>query len=247
MRHHYSLPDCSAEVSSRRRPLSLTVVTQSTCRPDRRPRLVCGTRNEKTAGLGWTWYARRCVALEHKGSCTEAGKRAGLTRTPSLRVPQTERVSVGRARRSGWGPGSRDEIPEGLYAPARAATPLPALSLSAKGDGTRSRDVRSSGDGRHFPSQQGPAWGPRGRGRSPSSSSSKSSTKNSRNGGRFGRLRVLTSCWIFADTRLLTGTPGRQKHGQTKGRDGQHLTRGPRGRDAAARALSSVPPGHPTW
>lgn len=41
----------------------------------------------------------------------------------------------------------------------------------------------------------------------PSNNSSKSSTKNSRNGGRFGRLRVLTSCWIFADTRLLTGTP----------------------------------------
>lgn len=48
--------------------------------------------------------------------------------------------------------------------------------------------------------------------RSPSSSSSKSSTKNSRNGGRLGRLRVLTSCWIFADTRLLTGTPEKQKH-----------------------------------
>lgn len=129
MRHHYSLPDCSAEVSSRRRPLSLTVMTQSTCRPDRRPRLVCGTRNEKTAGLGWTWYVRRCVALEHKGSCTEAGKRASLTRTPSLRVPQTERVSVGRARRSGWGPGSRDEIP--LRDSTRPRGRLPRCLLSA--------------------------------------------------------------------------------------------------------------------
>lgn len=44
----------------------------------------------------------------------------------------------------------------------------------------------------------------------PSNNSSKSSTKNSRNGGRLGRFRVLTSCWIFADTLLLTGTPAGQ-------------------------------------
>lgn len=138
----------------------------------------------------------------------------------------------------GSAPGTKSPL-EGLYAHARAATPLPALSLSAKGARTRSRP---SGEGRHCSSQQGPARRPGGRtdtgGGSPSSSSSKSSTKNSRNGGRFGRLRVLTSCWIFADTRLLTGTPGRQKHRQTKGRDGQHLTRGPSGRDAVAGALS---------
>lgn len=47
--------------------------------------------------------------------------------------------------------------------------------------------------------------------RVPSNNSSKSSTKNSRNGGRLGRLRVLTSCWIFADTRLLTGTPEKEE------------------------------------
>lgn len=41
----------------------------------------------------------------------------------------------------------------------------------------------------------------------PSKSSSKSSTKNSRNGGRFGLFRVLSSCWILEETRLLTGTP----------------------------------------
>lgn len=44
----------------------------------------------------------------------------------------------------------------------------------------------------------------------PSNNSSKSSTKNSRNGGRLGRFSVLTSCWIFADTLLLTGTPAGQ-------------------------------------
>lgn len=47
---------------------------------------------------------------------------------------------------------------------------------------------------------------------SPSRSSSKSSTKNSRNGGRLGLFRVLTSCWIFAETLLLTGTPVEHQH-----------------------------------
>lgn len=42
---------------------------------------------------------------------------------------------------------------------------------------------------------------------SPSRSSSKSSTKNSRSGGRFGLFRVLSSCWILEETRLLTATP----------------------------------------
>lgn len=42
---------------------------------------------------------------------------------------------------------------------------------------------------------------------SPSNSSSKSSTKNSFSGGRFGRFRVLRSCWILEDTLLFTGTP----------------------------------------
>lgn len=42
---------------------------------------------------------------------------------------------------------------------------------------------------------------------SPSRSSSKSSTKNSRSGGRLGCFSVFTSCWILAETRLLTGTP----------------------------------------
>lgn len=42
---------------------------------------------------------------------------------------------------------------------------------------------------------------------SPSRSSSKSSTKNSRSGGLRGCFSVFTSCWILADTRLLTGTP----------------------------------------
>lgn len=127
--------------------------------------------------------------------------------------------------------------------PHRRLLGLPALGLSAKGDGAHPREeCRPPGKAgtarlnRAHHDGLGVAW-TRGGGL-PSSSSSKSSTKNSRNGGRFGRLSVLTSCWIFADTRLLTGTPGRQKHRQTKGRDGQHLTRGPSSRDAAAGALS---------
>lgn len=46
---------------------------------------------------------------------------------------------------------------------------------------------------------------------SPSRSSSKSSTKNSRSGGRLGCFSVFTSCWILAETRLLTGTPMKHK------------------------------------
>lgn len=41
----------------------------------------------------------------------------------------------------------------------------------------------------------------------PSTISSWSSMKNSLSGGRLGRFSVFSSCWIFVDTRLDTGTP----------------------------------------
>lgn len=41
----------------------------------------------------------------------------------------------------------------------------------------------------------------------PSTISSESSVKNSLSGGLLGLFRVLSSCWIFVDTLLLTGTP----------------------------------------
>lgn len=41
----------------------------------------------------------------------------------------------------------------------------------------------------------------------PSTISSESSVKNSLRGGLLGLFKVLSSCWIFVDTLLLTGTP----------------------------------------
>lgn len=46
----------------------------------------------------------------------------------------------------------------------------------------------------------------------PSTISSESSVKNSLSGGLLGLFSVLSSCWIFVDTLLLTGTPTKTKN-----------------------------------
>lgn len=60
---------------------------------------------------------------------------------------------------------------------------------------------------------------------SPSKSSSKSSTKNSRNGGRFGLFRVLSSCWILEETRLLTATPAQSDWRTRRGDEWKDIDR----------------------
>lgn len=65
----------------------------------------------------------------------------------------------------------------------------------------------------------------------PSTISSESSVKKSLSGGLLGLLRVLSSCWIFVDTLLLTGTP-EERHSHS------HATR--RGRFSAPRLYTRL-------